>query len=219
MRFQPSIFVSPGQRFGRLVVLDPNRRRGLDRACLVRCDCGREFDAVIWQIHKGSVVSCGCRQKNGTSNGRYKHGAKGTRLYRIWKNMKARCTRQNLPTYHHYGGRGVTVCDEWIRDFTSFQVWALSHGYDDSLSLDRIDNDGPYSPNNCRFSTRLEQANNKRTNRMLTAFGETKSLTAWSRDTRCVVRTCTLYDRICSGWPVERALAQPQKQPSTATRP
>lgn len=101
------------------------------------------------------------------------------RLKSIYKNMKSRCYNPNVPCYKHYGGRGITICDEWLNSFDSFEQWALSNGYADSLTIDRIDNDKDYSPSNCRWVSQKEQCNNKRTNYYITYMGCTKTLMEW----------------------------------------
>lgn len=96
------------------------------------------------------------------STGNYSHGYSGTRVYRIWRSMKSRCYNKNNPRYHRYGGRGITVCDEWLHNPKAFCEWALSHGYEDTLSIDRINNDNGYSPDNCRFADMNTQALNRK---------------------------------------------------------
>lgn len=124
------------------------------------------------------------------------HGLSGTRLHRIWKNMKSRCYNPNYHKYPDYGARGITLCDEWRDDARAFMDWARAHGYADDLTIERIDNDGDYSPENCRWATNAEQARNKRNNRLLTAFGETKPVPAWAEDPRCTVSLAGLRTRV-----------------------
>ena len=127
-------------------------------------------------------------------------------LRRNWAGMWERCANPKNKGYPDYGGRGIYVCDDWA-DFRPFAEWALTNGYHRSLQLDRIDNDGPYSPENCKYVTASENSNNRRSNSWLTAFGETKTLTQWSRDPRCVVTQSTLRRRIDKfGWIPEEAI-------------
>ena len=100
--------------------------------------------------------------KTGSNNPNYKDGRKGSRLYRIYNNMKNRCYNEHSNSYKNYGGRGITVCDEWLNDFKAFYDWAITHGYRDDLTIDRKDNDKGYSPDNCRWATALEQRLNQR---------------------------------------------------------
>ena len=108
------------------------------------------------------------------------HGQKNTRIYRIWGCMKARCYRPSHPWYHRYGARGIAVCSEWKDSFVNFFNWAMSHGYTDKLSIDRVNNDGNYCPENCRFVTQREQIRNRSNSRKTTIYGETKSLKEWA---------------------------------------
>lgn len=105
---------------------------------------------------------------------------RGMRIYRIWCNMKSRCYNGNTSNYKNYGGRGITVCDEWRNDFLSFSEWAMKNGYKDDLSLDRIDNSGNYEPSNCQWATRKQQNSNRRNNRFVTFGGVTKSFCQWA---------------------------------------
>lgn len=144
------------------------------------------------------------------------HGGSHTKLYDVWKKMRARCNSPNTPSYPYYGGRGITVCPEWDASFTTFQVWAMSSGYKLGLTLDRIDTNGNYAPDNCRWATWSTQAYNRRSNPPLTAFGETKHLTEWVKDPRCAVTIDSVSRRLRLGLTLEEALTTP---PLEARRP
>lgn len=140
----------------------------------------------------------------------YKHGLKHTRLYAIWCGIKYRCYNKNHSRYEDYGGRGITVCDQWKNDFKSFYDWAMSNGYSDDLTIDRIDNDGNYEPSNCRWADDLTQANNSRHCHEIEFNGETHSISEWARITG-ISRT-TLNSRIFQyGWTTEEALTRPSR--------
>ena len=127
------------------------------------------------------------------------------RLYRIWQHMKDRCYNHNCDSYHNYGGRGITVCDEWRNNYQNFQEWALRNGYTDDLTIDRSNVNGNYEPSNCRWLTQQEQSFNKRTNRTLTYKNKTQTLTEWA--TELNINSNTLLYRLRRGWTVERALS------------
>lgn len=130
------------------------------------------------------------------------------RLYHIYISMVVRCTRPEHPTYKHYGARGIKVCDEWLENNLSFFEWAMSNGYKEDLTLDRIDVNGDYSPNNCRWADWLTQNNNLRSNRIIIANGESHTLAQWSRITGLMPRT--IANRIdIQGWTAEKALTEP----------
>lgn len=124
--------------------------------------------------------------------------------------MLSRCEDEDNPQYYNYGGRGIAVCDEW-HDFNNFYNWCIESGIEADLQIDRIDNDKGYQPDNCRLVTRKQNARNKRTNRLLTAFGETKSVTEWSEDHRCMISPGGIMHRIKSGMSVEDAILAPPK--------
>lgn len=129
------------------------------------------------------------------------------RLYGIWRGMKERCYSPKHINYHRYGGRGITVCEEWINSFQEFYDWAMANGYADDLTIDRKDNDGNYEPGNCRWATQKEQANNRRTNVKITYDGKTMDIKQWA-DELGICYT-TLFFRITNGWPVEKAFNEP----------
>ena len=187
-----------GEKYGRLTVLheiEPRRYINSDGRMRYKhywhccCECGNETDVAEGALKRGDIRSCGCLRKDVTGRKRKTHGLTGTRLFCIYHGIKSRCYNKNDKYYYNYGGRGITMCDEWLNDFNSFVKWANENGYSDipynvgGVSIDRIDNDKGYSPDNCRWATRIEQNNNTRTNRRITVNGETHTVSEWSRIT------------------------------------
>lgn len=199
----------PGDRVGRLVAVgedyDDEKRQTL---VVAECDCG-EVREILFR-NWGRTKSCGCLQRDRASETFKKHGQGTSRLYKVWTGMKQRCENPNKDSYAGYGARGVYVCDEW-QDFEVFAAWAEENGYDGKLDIDRIDNDGSYSPENCHWVTRSENLRNTRRSRKLTALGETKTMIAWSEDERCQVSYATLSSRVSKGdWDPKDAILTPK---------
>lgn len=171
------------------------------------CDCGNIITARGDSLKNGHTKSCGCMRVESNMS-RSTHGdnkrGKRTRLYSIWANMIQRCTNKNHPNYHDYGGRGITVYDEWF-SYTAFQIWAISSGYKENLTLDRENTNGGYEPNNCRWVTVKAQQNNKRSNHLLTYGGKTLDIAEWAIITG--IPYSTLRSRVnFLGWSDEKAL-------------
>lgn len=193
-----------GKRFSYLVVVEyaGTDKRG-QATWLCRCDCGNTKAVRASKLKEGDVTSCGCMHHAG------KHGLTYTRLYNIWQTMKARCMVKSSQKYYAYGGRGIKVCEEWQHDFKAFYDWAMANGYSDSLSIDRIDNNGDYCPENCRWATAKEQAYNRRNTIWIEFNGEKHTISEW-----CEIAGITksaLTHRIYRGWSIERALSTPMQ--------
>ena len=179
--------------------ISPQGRKYARLKCV--CECGNEVIDFLSKIKTGKKTSCGCEKERN----------KGTRLYSIWSGMKTRCYNPNATYYNEYGGRGIKVCDEWKENFLSFKQWAIDNGYRDDLTIDRVNNDKNYEPNNCRWVTMEVQGNNRRSNFIITCNGESHTLSEWSKKTG--IKVITLWDRInLLGWPIEKALTTKVKR-------
>jgi hypothetical protein len=198
-----------GKRFGKLVVIKNN---GIDSKskkatweCL--CDCGNTTIVRSDRIVSLKAKSCGCIKSSGTRS--IKHGDWKSKLYRVWIGMRNRCANRNNADFISYGGRGITVCEEW-NNYKTFKLWALNNGYADKLTIDRKNNNGNYEPSNCRWATPLEQANNKRNNCVLTYNGKTQTIVQWTNETG--IKCQTIKDRINKyNWSIEKALTTIKK--------
>lgn len=201
----PKLIDLTGQRFGRLVVIERADNSADGRArWLCRCDCGQSKTVLGEHLKKGRTKSCGCAKSESSSKRFKKHGGRNSKLYRIWSNMKDRCNNPDCKVYSDYGGRGIKVCKEWIDDFSAFQKWALANGYKEGLTIDRKNNDKGYSPDNCRWTDRKIQGNNKRNCRYITYKGQRKTVAEWS-DITGIPHDTLLY-RLNHGWETERIL-------------
>ena len=175
------------------------------------CSCGTEKQIRVSHVKDGRVVSCGCFKAKRLGEYRRTHGQSKHPLHGIWRGMKSRCENPNVSSYKNYGGRGIKVCQSW-QAFSSFFEWATRNGWEQGVQIDRINNDGDYEPENCRFSTAKQNSNNRRTSRFVLAFSENKTLSDWSRDRRCVVEYSTLKARINRGWSPEESITTPLKR-------
>jgi len=200
-----------GRRFGTWVVLGPAPASRDSRVrWLCECDCGKTRPVFGCHLLGGRSKNCGC--KRGLKHGDCREGwGKRSPEYRVWVDAKQRCFNRKNPFYSHYGGRGITVAPEWREDFSAFlrDMGRRPQG----ASLDRKDNDGPYSPGNCRWATREEQNVNRRdlgrsTNRLVSFNGRTLSVAAWAKSTG--INYGTLYSRLRKGWTPKDALTPPE---------
>jgi len=205
-----------GRRFGRLLVIgqssEKTSRGNAKWNCV--CDCGKQIITSKNNLLRGDTKSCGCLKRDLIAQRSTKHGecasanSRHSRLYRIYSNMLSRCLNANIPSYKRYGGRGIEICEEWLNDPISFFQWAYDHGYTDGLTIDRIDNNKGYCPENCRFASRKAQENNTSRNHYITYLDKTQSMSAWADEYRIPYHT--FRSRINNlGWDVHKALTTP----------
>lgn len=172
-----------GQKFGRLTVIKFDHSDSRHESYwLCECSCENKTLVCASRTHllTGNTVSCGCYRSDNMRERSTTHGMSSTRLYHIWEHMRHRCNDKNDDAYDRYGGRGIAVSNEW-EIFENFRDWALSNGYSDELSIDRRDNNGNYTSDNCRWADSFTQANNTRKNRYISYGGETHTISEWSR--------------------------------------
>lgn len=183
--------------------------------CLCRCGVVRVLKRS--SLLKGHHKSCGCSKGELCSRSSQRAKTHGHRCggpsptYKAWGSMKERCLKPSHKSYHHYGERGITICDRWIESFENF-LEDMGERPSTRHSIDRIDNDGNYEPGNCRWATAKQQQRNKRDNRLVTAFGETKTLCEWCDDSRCSIERDTLSWRLRNGWEPEVAISKPGRR-------
>ena len=198
-----------GKKFGRLTVVErapdhiqSNGRRRIMWRCI--CDCGAETIVHGDNLKAGKVQSCKCMAIERMHEQFATHHQSDTKLYNVWCSIKRRCYNPNSAYYEDYGGRGISMCDNWRNSFEEFALWANQSGYNDGLSIDRIDYNGDYGPSNCRWVTAKEQANNRRSNILISFNGETHNIKQWSEITS--IPYSKLHQRYRAGWGAERML-------------
>ena len=195
-----------GKRFGRLMVISRvEGNQGGVIKWLCKCDCGSNTTVSGKSLRKGETKSCGCLKLDLRREAFTTHGKSETRLYIIFKGMKNRCYYKAHTAFQYYGGRGIGICEEWLNDFNSFYEWSMENGYSDDLTIDRIDTNGNYEPDNCRWATMLEQLNNTRYNHIMDYDGESHTLAEWARIKGLMA--VTIYGRVRKGWSPKRVLS------------
>ena len=199
------------KKFNKLTVIDFAYNKNGRTYWKCRCDCGNITIVEAYKLKIGHTKACGCL---GEYNRKYlykhsiKHQMMNTRLYRIWQNMKRRCYTPSIDSYKYYGARGIKVCEEWLdkqNGFINFYNWAMANGYKDNLTIDRIDVNGNYGPNNCRWATVKEQANNKRNNLFIQYKGEKHTIAEWSKILK--IKRETIRYRIKHNFPLEKVFS------------
>lgn len=196
-----------GKKFNRLLVVKKAGRKNYKVMWECVCDCGNTTFVNTFYLINSKIRSCGCLHKEQLIERNTTHNQRHTKLYETWKKMRDRCNRPNATQYKDYGGRGIKVCEEWDKSFQAFYDWSYANGYDDNLTIDRIDNNKGYYPENCRWATYKEQMRNKRTNHIITYKNQSQCISQWCEELNLSYSAVT--GRLRRGWSVEKALSTP----------
>lgn len=201
-----------GRKFNRLTVISVAEKKvrsdGRNYNMVeCRCDCGTQKTFNLSEVISNHSRSCGCYRRDRTKEALRKHGKSNDSIYKVWAGAKRRCTNENDSGYKNYGGRGITMCAEWIDNSSAFMQWALSNGYRQGLDIDRIDNNGDYSPENCRFVSRTENMRNNRRNRIIEYNG--LSLPVSEMCERLNLKYSVVNKRLWRGWDVIKSIETP----------
>lgn len=202
-----------GRRFGRLTAIERVASPKAQAQWRCVCDCGKETVVRSQDLRNGHTKSCGCyglEVSVSHTPSFFTHKESKSRLYRVWIGIKERCNNCKNKDYSYYGGRGIKACPEWDKSYLAFRDWALASGYRDDLTIDRIDVNGSYCPENCRWVDMKTQMNNTRANRKITQNGETRTMAEWAERTGIAYET--IRYRATSGKPADDVLRLPQKR-------
>lgn len=195
-----------GNKYGRLTVIKFDHYNKFNNPYwLCECECGNKKSIRESLLKNGKTLSCGCYQKEKST----KHGMRNKKLYNVLEGIKSRCLNPKNNYFYLYGARGIKVCEEWCSDREKFFSWALENGYKEGLSIDRIDVNGDYCPENCRWVDRKKQMNNTRRNVFITFNDETKTISEWA--SKFGFKPSLIRDRLKWGWTIEKALTTPVK--------
>ena len=192
--------------FGKLIAKEKTRK-GKKIYWKCSCECGNLKEVASCHLISGSISSCGCEKKLKLSIANTVHGKSKSRLYRTFNHMKGRCYRKNDSHYKNYGGRGITICNTWLENFVNFYNWAIENGYEEHLTIERIDVNGNYEPANCKWIKSIEQASNTTRSNFIYYKEEKYTISQISR--KFNIKRKTLYRRLELGWELEKALTKP----------
>lgn len=202
-----------GLTFGRLTVVRRVENKGTSAAWECECTCGRKCVVIGANLRRGLQQSCGCLRSEKLSEAASTHKSSKTRLFTIWMSMIHRCENPTNTAYRNYGKRGIRVCPEW-HEFVTFQEWAIQNGYNENLSIDRINNEQGYNPSNCRWVTMKEQQNNRTNNRIIEINGIKKTMAQWADETG--ISTRTIWYRLSVGKTGEEIIAPVRRRKNNA---
>lgn len=196
-----------GKKINHLTVLECVGHKGKKVLWKCLCDCGKYVYANTNALTGNHTISCGCWKRNQLINRNTKHNQSKTKLYNVWIAIKKRCNNNTDTNYPRYGGRGIKICNEWENDYNAFYQWSINNGYCEGLTIDRIDNNGDYTPLNCRWTNKYKQANNRSNNRIITINHISKTIAEWCRfynTSETMIRA-----RLSNGWEPIKALTTP----------
>lgn len=202
-----------GKKSGRLTVVSYYGKSYKGNMWNCTCECGQTLTVATKDINSQNIKSCGCLKSDvltKRNKGMATHNKTNTRLYRIWGNIKDRCYNENSKDYINYGSRGITICEEWLINFESFYNWSMENGYKEDLTIDRINNDLGYSPDNCRWVSMKIQINNTRKNINITIGGITKTASEWADISG--INSKTIIYRFKNGWDEDKLLIKPNRR-------
>ena len=202
-----ALIIENGKRFNMLTVLNEEERHKKQRQFLCECDCGDIRIHKLILLTSGQSKSCGCLRKKTFIDRNTSHGKSRTKLNAVWQSMKQRCYNTNNMNYTYYGGRGISVCDEWRNSMIDFYNWAINNGYKEGLSIDREDVNGNYEPSNCRWVKMDVQCRNKTDNVFIEYNGENLCLQDWSNKLKITIST---LNKRLKKWDLEKALTTPK---------
>lgn len=204
------LVVNIGDKYGRLSILNEVESKKWKRYFLCKCDCGNETVVSLDNLRSGHTQSCGCLRSDTTTIIKTKHGLYGSRLYRVWADIKKRCLNSKHHSFKDYGGRGIILCNEW-KEYLPFYNWAMANGYQENLTIERIENNGNYEPGNCKWIPQSEQGKNTRANKIITYNEQSKPLCTWAKELG--IKYDVLQLRLSRGWSIERAFNTPLQSP------
>ena len=202
-----------GRKFNKLTVIEelPERTKNGTKKYKCICDCGKYTTVIGTRLRNGMTKSCGCLRVAISGQNNTKHRKTNTRLYNIYRGMVQRCYNKNDKDYSYYGERDIRICDEWRNDFMSFYDWAMKHGYADNLTIDRIDVNKNYEPNNCRWITQYEQQNNRANNLIVFYNNKKQTITKWIKELGLKNSYSTIHRRLVEfGYDVKDAFYAPR---------
>ena len=199
-----------GEVFGTLTIMKEDAKVNGMRRVICKCACGEIKSFYMGNLRWGHTQSCGCLRMVGLSERNTTHGSSPARLYRVWANMKTRCSNPKSSSYEFYGAKGVQVCDEWAADFVSFRHWALDNGYSGDLSIDRIDGTKGYNPDNCRWADDIMQSRNRDYAWFIEINGEVRHAKDWCEKFGVVYKTA--HTRKQRGWDERDAVSTPSRK-------